>query len=137
VSGPVWSKELKYLSANGALVPDDKREEARAAMLSAARDVEKTTSFDERIEALRRAGEISLRGGKVANWNSKQEMNAVGDSLKIIKEKCKKCSTLFDTDSERDGTRAAHVSRLLAQTFLHCHERYEAEKRERSALDFW
>jgi ATP-dependent helicase/nuclease subunit A len=136
VSGPVWSKELKYLSANGALVPDDKREEARAAMLSAARDVEKTTSFDERIEALRRAGEISLRGGKVANWNSKQEMNAVGDSLKIIKEKCKKCSTLFETDSEENTERAEHVARLLVRTYLCCREEYEADKRERSALDF-
>ncbi len=136
VSDPLWSRELKYLSAHAGLAPDDKREEARAAMLTVARDVAEATSFDRNIEALRRVGEISLRGGKAANWNSEQEMKAVGDSVKILKEKCRRCSALFGTDSEGDGKQAAHVSRLLAQTFLQCHGRYDVEKRERSALDF-
>jgi len=136
VSDPAWSRELEYLSAHAGLAPDDKRERARTAMLTAARDVEKATSFDEKTEALHRVGEISLRGGKAANWNSQKEMKAVGNSLKTLKEKCKKCSALFGIDSEENAERVAHVARLLVQTYLRCREEYGAEKRGMSALDF-
>ncbi|MCK5558244.1 MAG: UvrD-helicase domain-containing protein, partial [Candidatus Hydrogenedentes bacterium] len=126
VSDPAWSREIGFLSAHAASVPDDKKEEARVAMLSLTRDVEKANSFGKRIEALRRINEISLRGGKAANWDGEKEMKAVSESLKTIKERCRRCSALFNADSEEVGRRAAHVSRLLARMYLYCHERYEA-----------
>jgi len=136
VSHPAWSRETEFLSTHEALVPDDKREQARQTMVTIAREVETLIPFEKKVEALLRINEISLKGGKAASWNSEAEMKAVGESINTLRGKCKRCCALLTADSEEVERRAAHVSRMLAQTFLHCREQYDAMKRERSALDF-
>jgi len=133
---PVWTEEIEFLSKHAARIADDKREEARRTVLALARDVETAESAHTKIDALRRIGEISLRGGKTGNWPSEAVMKAVGEAIKRLREVCKRCYTLCSLDSDEVIRQAGRIARALATTFLHCSEQYEAAKREQSVLDF-
>jgi len=133
---PVWTEPVELLSRYSAHTADDKREEARRTALALAREVEIAESVDTKIEALRRLGEVSLRGGKVGNWPTKAVMRDVGEAIDRLRKLAKKYYTLCGPDSDDVMQQAARLARALAATFLRCSEQYEAAKREQSVLDF-
>jgi len=136
VSDRAWAEEIEVLSTHEAIAREDKRDQARQTVVTSAHDLQCESSLEKRLKALRAISGVTLRGGSAKNWRAEADIEAVTESIKRVRDMCKGCAAATEPDTDDVEQRAAHVSRLLAQTFLRCRDKYEELKRDRSALDF-
>jgi ATP-dependent helicase/nuclease subunit A len=135
VDRPEWAGAADVLQGAVADGLDDRMEIQRRGTLEAIRDA--TGSLDDRLASLARLDSINLSGGRRAAWSGgRPELDAVRSALRTLRELWRgQSATLGLSLTALDELLASALPAVRALFDFTC-ERYDAQKRERNALDF-
>jgi len=132
---PQWVDAVATLQRNIATEPDDRMEHQRQQALAALQGA--AGPLADRLASLARVGDINLSGGRRRSWpGGKGQLDPVKEALRTLRTLWREQSELLElTISPLDEAMAGALPALAASFAVAC-GRYEASKRERSALDF-
>jgi len=132
---PEWTGATTALQSAVADEPDDRMEIQRRGALAAIQNA--TGPLGDRLASLARLDSINLRGGRRAAWpGGKAELDAVRSALRTLRELWRDQSTTLGLSLTSLDELLASAFPAVRAIFAFACARYDAQKRERNALDF-
>ena len=114
----------------------DKREQVRREAVDQVQRLRDARTADIARAAAERLSAINLRGGSAANWPSKEDLQAAGAALGVVRQAVREALEGLPPFDEALERRHLALARAFYATAGRLIEAYEAAKREQSALDF-